>query len=303
MARTSRRTAFASILVPIDFSPGARRAARRAASLPLAARGQMHLVHVLPTRAGIAGAKLESQANRKLARVARLMAKVAHAAGRKSPSVVVKSLAGEPHVEIIRYAREVDADLIVLGRKGAGLNMAKVIGTTAARVVRMSDTPVLVVGARPQRPYARPIIALPLDPSARRLVELAMRTVQSGSNPIPAVRAYRVPFSGFVSLGTDAQPSLHHRQYTEEAETALAAQVGALVSHGIRVTPILRRGEASSVILQEARRERADLIALGTHARSGIAHALLGSVAEWVVTNSTSDVLIARPVRFTFEAP
>jgi nucleotide-binding universal stress UspA family protein len=42
-------------------------------------------------------------------------------------------------------------------------------------------------------------------------------------------------------------------------------------------------------------RRRSDLIAVGTHGRTGVAHALLGSVAEWVVRCAPCDVLVARP--------
>jgi nucleotide-binding universal stress UspA family protein len=54
---------------------------------------------------------------------------------------------------------------------------------------------------------------------------------------------------------------------------------------------------------QEAARRRADLIVLGTHERSGVSHALIGSVAEFVVTEATCDVAITRPMRYSFELP
>jgi nucleotide-binding universal stress UspA family protein len=44
----------------------------------------------------------------------------------------------------------------------------------------------------------------------------------------------------------------------------------------------------------------ADLLALGTHGRSGLAHALLGSVAEAVIHAASCDVLVAR---LRFELP
>jgi nucleotide-binding universal stress UspA family protein len=39
------------------------------------------------------------------------------------------------------------------------------------------------------------------------------------------------------------------------------------------------------------------------HVRSGLAHALVGSVAEWVIASAPCDVLVARPRSFTFELP
>lgn len=48
------------------------------------------------------------------------------------------------------------------------------------------------------------------------------------------------------------------------------------------------------MILEGAQRSRADLVALGTHGRSGAAYVLLGSVAEAVLRLSDRDVLVVR---------
>lgn len=47
-------------------------------------------------------------------------------------------------------------------------------------------------------------------------------------------------------------------------------------------------------ICQAAEREHADLIVMGSHGRTGIAHVLLGSVAERVVRHASCPVLVAR---------
>jgi nucleotide-binding universal stress UspA family protein len=48
------------------------------------------------------------------------------------------------------------------------------------------------------------------------------------------------------------------------------------------------------VIVQEARRWRADLIVIGTHGRRGLSKLLLGSVADGVVRTSATSVLLIR---------
>lgn len=48
------------------------------------------------------------------------------------------------------------------------------------------------------------------------------------------------------------------------------------------------------VIIKEAERWQADLIAMGTHGRRGIARALLGSVAEHVVRHTPVPLLLVR---------
>ena len=53
-------------------------------------------------------------------------------------------------------------------------------------------------------------------------------------------------------------------------------------------------GRVADVILNEARKWRADLIVMGTHGRRGISHMLLGSDAEAVVRSSPVPVLLVR---------
>lgn len=238
-----------------------------------------------------------------LARLARGIATAGRAVGGRAHAVQTTVLSGEAYVEIIRYARRVNADLVVLGRVGAGRSIRKVLGTTAARVVRMSDVPVLLVGRPAHGSYRRALVALGLDPSSRKVVELLYSVLGEGTARVSFVHAYHVPFAGFIAPGTVSAPTLHHRQYREQAATEFARRLRDLGYTGRRQRTVLRCGDARSVILDEAIRDRADVIALGTHGRSGIAHAILGSVAEWVITHAICDILVARPVRFTFEAP
>lgn len=300
MSRKSRRPALESVLVPSDFSPGARRAMERAARLPIDSEGRIHLIHVLPRGTSVS---VQRQATARLSREWARVERHARTAGFQPAPATTRSVIGEPYVEIIRQARTEEVDLLVLGRRGSGGSFKSALGSTAARVARMSDAPVLLVDKKPDRSYRRPLVAFALDPSMRRLLELVLRVCDNRVKTINAVHAYRVPFTGFVSAGTEARPSLHHQQCRDAAAAGLAAQLQLLRGYGLRVNAVLRRGDARSVVLHEAEQTRADLVAMGTHGRSGIAHALVGSVAESVMTFARQDVLVARPVRFTFEGP
>jgi nucleotide-binding universal stress UspA family protein len=54
-------------------------------------------------------------------------------------------------------------------------------------------------------------------------------------------------------------------------------------------------GKADTVIVQEANRVGADGICVGSHGRSGLGRALMGSVAESVARQAQRPVLIVRP--------
>ncbi len=64
---------------------------------------------------------------------------------------------------------------------------------------------------------------------------------------------------------------------------------------GANVTTQVARGEAAEAILSAAESAKADLIAIGTHGRSGITRWLFGSVATKILENSSVPVLFLRP--------
>ena len=69
-------------------------------------------------------------------------------------------------------------------------------------------------------------------------------------------------------------------------------RLGGLVApHTGTVTSEVRRGRAAKQILDAATEWRADLIVMGTHGRTGIAHAVMGSIAEKVVRLAPCPVL------------
>jgi nucleotide-binding universal stress UspA family protein len=61
-----------------------------------------------------------------------------------------------------------------------------------------------------------------------------------------------------------------------------------------QVEPCVAFGEAVPCLLNAAREQAADLIVVGTHGRRGLAHLLLGSVAEELVRAAACSVLVAR---------
>lgn len=65
----------------------------------------------------------------------------------KSPyiSYNIKVVTGDPVAEIIKEASEGNYDLVVIGKRGGGFIKEAVMGTTARRVTRHCDRPVMVI--------------------------------------------------------------------------------------------------------------------------------------------------------------
>jgi nucleotide-binding universal stress UspA family protein len=65
----------------------------------------------------------------------------------------------------------------------------------------------------------------------------------------------------------------------------------------------MRRGNPHDEITRYAADEQADMIVMATHGRTGLAHVLLGSVAEKVVQHADIPVLTIKPARIKADRP
>jgi len=92
----------------------------------------------------------------------------------------------------------------------------------------------------------------------------------------------------------------HIRQAAQES---LGKLLDAEWAEGRTVVEAVEVGVTFVEILQYAKREEIDLIVIGTHGRTGLAHALMGSVAERVVRKSPCPVLTVRPEGHQFVMP
>jgi nucleotide-binding universal stress UspA family protein len=68
----------------------------------------------------------------------------------------------------------------------------------------------------------------------------------------------------------------------------------AMARGALKVDTAAVPGSAAEVIVREARARGSDLVVVGTHGRTGLRHALLGSVAERIVQRAPCPVLVAR---------
>jgi nucleotide-binding universal stress UspA family protein len=97
------------------------------------------------------------------------------------------------------------------------------------------------------------------------------------------------------ALGTD-RPDLRDR-LIGEAERRLAEVRAKCASSQVSASSHVLTGQAARAIAERAFNSGADLIVMGTHGRSGVAHLVLGSVAERVLRIAPCPVLVVRDTR------
>jgi nucleotide-binding universal stress UspA family protein len=291
---------FRSLLVPVDLSPSSDRVLGRVALLPLADDAKVTLLHVVPDDIPWSDQRsAERDAKKALAAEAR------HLARSLPRTVNIESVvkAGAAATEIAARGHAVEAELIVMGRRGGRPLRDPVIGSTAERVVRRSELPVLVVRLPARNAYRRPALALDLDAAADDIVALMLRVLKPPCPLVTIIHAIDHPYRGMVysSLSeeqvADRKAQLHHEAAGQLSQQLAASLVRAKVRPGEE--PIwktgIRHGSPRMVIEQAAKKAEADLLVLGTHAHTGVAYMLLGTVAGDVLRRVACDVLVVPP--------
>lgn len=82
------------------------------------------------------------------------------------------------------------------------------------------------------------------------------------------------------------------RDMEDEARRLVREATHRALEAGVKAHGSVASGAAAFELLNYAKRTGADLIVMGTHGRSGIAHFLMGSVAETVLRESSIPVLV-----------
>lgn len=138
-------------------------------------------------------------------------------------------------------------------------------------------------------------ILVPTDHSdaAESALDYAIAFAKSVGAEVTVLHAYDIPLAAFPE-GIPVDTADLVTALVNAARESLAACVTKRKDCGVKVTPILKPGDARDVIHEVAAEIGADLIVMGTHGRRGIARALLGSVAENVVRMADRPVLTVR---------
>lgn len=139
------------ILFPTDFSEFSRTAEKYACAFVDQFRAEMHLLHVLhdaplllPEPGAVMTMRIDYIAEIKTS-AERAMKDLLDPEWSREKTIHQVFRTGNPFVEIVRYAKEADIDLIVIGTHGRSGLAHVLLGSTAEKVVRKAPCPVLAV--------------------------------------------------------------------------------------------------------------------------------------------------------------
>lgn len=148
-----------------------------------------------------------------------------------------------------------------------------------------------------ERAYARIVVALDGSPASRHALAWARDVARLTSAEVVPVGVVVPPYvEGAAGLGGGggwAYANLLDAERDRVGDMVRDAS-DALAGEGIASHALVSVGPPAERIAHAARREKADLVVVGSHGRGPLGRLLLGSVADAVKTHVACDVLIAR---------
>ncbi|HEY3112431.1 MAG TPA: universal stress protein [Gemmatimonadaceae bacterium] len=201
---------------------------------------------------------------------------------------------------LLGYAKRNEVDLIVISSHGRRGVARLSLGSVTDSLIRGTTIPVLVV--KPKASYLEPeatkefhSIIVPLDGSSLA-EQILTRVVPLAKLEDAEITLLHVltPSDGVYESGETRIPWWEKR--VAGAQAYLSRRASEIRLQGVATTIDVVVGERiAESITDYARREKADLIAIATHGRGGLARVLRGSVADGVTKSAMSSILVFHP--------
>ncbi|HKV10544.1 MAG TPA: universal stress protein [Thermoanaerobaculia bacterium] len=261
------------------------------AALARALGAKAHLVHAFAPPMGFAGPLspepgLDEYLKLEQDRLRKALEEQARNAGGAETSLEI----GTPHRILSDLAERLGAGLLVVGATEGG-RIARLLGSTADRVLRRAPCPVLVVRGALPVPPERVVAAVDLSPLSAEAFRRGLGLLRG----LGATSAVDVLFVLSVlqrQVAPQFTPEQVDRFAAEELDRFVAAHAGADAS-GLRRK--VRTGNVREEILEELREDHVDLVVLGTHGLGGFDRMAIGSVAADVAREAPCSVLVIPP--------
>ena len=290
------------ILCPTDFSEFSKGALEQAIVLGRRYRAEIACVCVIPTltppTVGFAlppayDARARDTALAELGR----FAAPAVAAGFE---VRLEVREGNVANAIVDLARELPADLVVIGTHGLSGFERLMLGSVTEKVLRRAPCPVLTVprrvheaGATPHAAFERVLCPLDFADPSQQALRLAMSLASERPSRLVLLHVQEDPVGGGIGDWSSWTVPEYRRALEEHARERLHAALDPADRSGLCVEEVLATGKPYAEILRVAEERACDLIVMGTHG-SAIGKALFGSTAQHVVRGATCPVLTVR---------
>ncbi|MEW6569941.1 MAG: universal stress protein [Nitrospirota bacterium] len=281
---------YRKILVAIDGSESSKNALRQAIKFADIEKCWITVVSVIPPYEGDLG--LTSVGNMVKAMrepCEKALAEAEEIAKAERASIRTVCEEGDAYERIVDLADAENFDLIVMGRKGRSQIERALIGSVTARVIGHSQRDVLVVPENTIIGWKSVLLTTDGSKYSEAAIDKAVNFAKSYGGELVIVSVVDVT-EEFMARS----PGMVEEMVKKAKGFVDDAKKKAEVSN-ITTKTFVREGEAYRVITNLAKDQKADIIIMGSHGRTGLKRLLMGSVTAKVIGYTPCPVLVVKP--------
>lgn len=210
-----------------------------------------------------------------------------------------------PFEAILRRAKRIKADLIVVSCHEQDHRAAGLLRLTDWELLRLSTIPVLLV--KNSKAYKNPVVLAAIDPlhTFAKPARLDGEILKAAGAFKSALRGTLHAVHAYVPIVAGMAPSEYLKpQFAQSMDTQAKGLVKSSFEREARsaAIPPARRHLVSEhpidAIPETARKIRSAIVVMGAISRSGIKRFFIGNTAEKLLDKIDCDVLIVKPPRF-----
>jgi nucleotide-binding universal stress UspA family protein len=275
---TQSAVGLSKVLVAIDGSEFSAGAIRVATELARAPGALLVVLNVLPARHGSDVMGVDTRLAEQEEALKLVQGTVAGVEASGVKTLAVTHRGRSPAQGIVTAAKEHNADMIVIGRRGKYSLARAMLGGAVAKVIGSALCPVLVTPRASKMWERRILLATDGSPASETATKIAARLARARNLPLTVV-SVEVP--------------KHSPERQAEAAKIVERTVAALRAEGIDADGKVGHGLPPDEIQAIVGETGADLIVIGSEGRTGLGRVLLGSNSEAVIARTTCPVLVA----------
>lgn len=272
------------ILVPTDFSEQAVNALDFAAQIAQKHKSEIHVLHILELPEGhelqvmgeVAGADPMTGVfvNMLIKKAKKNLAAIEGSKKFEGLNIKTHLTSGNAYKSIIKTISNTKADLIVMGTKGSSGIDELLIGSNAEKIVRNAPCPVITMKAKANGDKIKNIV-------------FATDMMQDQDKLVKELKKIQEIFGATIHLLRVNTPGNFENDRVVKTNMEKFAKKNKLEKITFNVYNDVLEDEG---IIHFAEEKKADMLALGTHGRTGFLHFMAGSVAEDLVNHAKRPV-------------
>jgi nucleotide-binding universal stress UspA family protein len=300
------------ILCPTDFSTFAERALRQAIPLARWYESDLTVLHVVPPAVPVDGMLAytlptlgDPDVRTRLERELAQFAAPARAAGIATDTLLRE---GALTPKILELARDLPADLLVMGTHGQGGLERLMLGSVTESVLRRAPCPVLAIphdeaASAGLAPFKRIVYATDFSPAADDALDYALSLAEEAQGTLVLVHVMEGPTLRATTSGLPLNLSRLTADLAEDARRSLRKAVPTSARDWCTTEEVIAFGRPATEIMRVAREREAQLIVMGVHGRNTLDLLLFGSTTHRVIRKAPCPVLTCQLHQHEFCEP